>query len=77
MIWWNNAMHIILGLDRYTFWLWPILFVTQMIRAIHYFPQRKEDPWKYRIPVMLAAVSLLIMSMVPFATAMVFYPPAG
>lgn len=57
---WNYAIHSIFWFDHYFFWLWPILYVTQMARVIHYFPQRKEDPWAYRRAVVLSALFLLL-----------------
>lgn len=64
---WNNAIHYF-WFDHYFFWLWPILFVTQQARVLHYFPQRKEVPWNYRRSVVLSALFLLLtMSVALFA----------
>lgn len=60
-------MSVFLHYHQYWFWLWPILFVTQLIRAIHLYPSRKENPVQYRIAVVLSIFSLIVLSFAPIA----------
>lgn len=52
---------------QYWFWLWPILFVTQLIRAIHLYPSRGEKAKQYWAAVVLACLSLIVLSLAPVA----------
>ena len=51
------------------FWFWPLLFVTQLVRAIHRYPHREEAPGAYRRSVALATLGLAVMALLPLAVA--------
>ena len=62
-----DIMFLLCESYRFLFWLWPTLFVTQLLRALHSYPHRTEQKKKYYGAVLLAIIALIIMSTLPYA----------
>ena len=53
----------------YTCWLWPILFVVNLLKCIKGIVQQKAEE-EYQKNVILSAVSLICMSVSPFVISL-------
>lgn len=52
----------------YTCWLWPIVFVVSLIKAIHLYPKTAEERAEsnsHYPPIILASVALFFMTAFP------------
>lgn len=53
----------------YTCWLWPIVFVISLIKAIHLYPKTAEERAETNThypPIIWASVALFFMTAIPF-----------
>lgn len=65
----KNFLSVIFVLLVCTCWLYPVLFVENLLKCIEAIVQQKE-PKEYRRNVLVSAVSLICISISPFVIAL-------
>jgi len=59
----------LMGFYFYTCWIWPFVFVCNLIKAIHLYPKTEKEEtvsMAHYAPIIWASIALFFMTAIPF-----------